>query len=429
MVEQNLHKDHPHVQTKRLWKDHKRGWAVIMVLLMFATAAVKDNAQHLQLSVLTIPEHATFDGTVYPVQNVPDWLNTTGDEQDMLFGSFPAEKLLDIPSYDTSRLSVNDLTWGDVEDDYTRVMQNTYPVVYAGTYRLDGIEGIGSHPAVDIKALTGTPTYSIMNGYVERVSYSSYGFGNLVVIRHNNVPSPENSSVGTTLFSGYAHLDSVNVNEGDVVTKGQQIGTIGDTGTATTPHLHFQIDTAAAPWHLYWPFTTAEANAVGGFFEAVNQGVGLDKVYTNTTHPMDYVQNYLDVDTEIILSSVDEASTEEEIIEEEVVEEEDAEDVVIDVETTDVITEEEIVEEVGPVFDHMEFDFNPYMEDGISQLLKISLVDERGEYILSPELEEDIVVTVSDAEILSTTEILTGEDFTKGYVSIEVETVATGLLP
>ncbi len=433
MPKQKLHKDHPHVQTKNLWKEHKRGWAVIMVLLMMATAVVKDNAHHLQLSVLDLPEHAAFDGTVYPVQQVPNWLEATADEQNMNFSSFPAAKLIDTPSYDASRLSVStaDLDWGDTYDDYTRQMQITYPVVYAGNYRLDGIEGIGGHPAVDQKGLKGTPTYSIMNGVVDRVTFSDYGFGNLVVIKHNDVPSLENPDAKTTLYSGYAHLDSISVAEGDVVTKGQQIGTVGDTGTATTDHLHFQIDNSQAPWHLYWPFTTAEANAAGGFFEAVNQGVGQENLYAYTIHPMDYVQAYLDVDAEIVLTSED-ADAEEEMP----VEEEES-DVVESVEITDVIVPEveEETEEVAPVeddvyvppFDHMEFDFTSYMEEGTEQMMQVSLVDERGEFVLAPHFNAEITVQASNPNVLGVTGVgMDKSDFSKGYTEIKVQALGAG---
>jgi murein DD-endopeptidase MepM/ murein hydrolase activator NlpD len=39
----------------------------------------------------------------------------------------------------------------------------------------------------------------------------------------------------------YTHLDTMLVSAGDVVTKGQQIGTMGSTGRATMPQLHFEI--------------------------------------------------------------------------------------------------------------------------------------------------------------------------------------------
>jgi hypothetical protein len=435
MAKQNLHKKHPQIQSKSLWKQHKLGWLVIVALLTMSTAAVKDNAEHLQLSVLTIPEHAPFDGTVNPVQNVPDWIAATTDERGMNFSGFPASKLIDIPSYDANRLSVSssNLVWGDDYDDYTLTMKTTYPVVYAGTYRLDGIEDIGGHPAVDIKALKGTPVYNVMNGVVERVAYSDYGFGNLVVVRHSHVPSPDNPNLPTTLYSGYAHLDTINVAEGDILSKGTQLGTIGDTGTATTDHLHFQIDNDDAPWHMYWPFTTAEANAVGGFFEAVNQGVGQSNLYAYTIHPMEYLQDYLDVDYEIILTSEDDAASEEEVATEET-----TESVVESVDVTDVITEEvapeeEVAEEEEeedvyvPPFTNMEFDLNVYMEEGTEQMMTVSLVDERGELVLNPSFNADITVTASDPEVLGVTGIgLDKSDFTKGYNEIKVQALASG---
>ena len=57
-----------------------------------------------------------------------------------------------------------------------------------------------------------------------------HGYGNLIVIEHNNE--------WATLYS---HLNSITVKEGETVERGTKIGTMGRTGHATGVHLHFEI--------------------------------------------------------------------------------------------------------------------------------------------------------------------------------------------
>jgi len=65
-----------------------------------------------------------------------------------------------------------------------------------------------------------------------RTNYTT-GYGNRVVIEH--------TIHGRVFFSVYAHLHAVTVRVGDVVAQGQQIGTMGNTGSSTGTHLHFEI--------------------------------------------------------------------------------------------------------------------------------------------------------------------------------------------
>lgn len=84
------------------------------------------------------------------------------------------------------------------------------------------------HQGVDIPLKTGDPIYATFNGRV-RISKYMGGFGNLIVIRHEN---------GIETF--YGHLSKRNVEAGDWVNAGDVIGLGGSTGRSTGPHLHYE---------------------------------------------------------------------------------------------------------------------------------------------------------------------------------------------
>ena len=90
------------------------------------------------------------------------------------------------------------------------------------------------HSAVDISCSGyGSPVYAANNGTVEVADNTSpWPNGNYIVINHNN-----------GYYTIYAHLASVKVSAGQVVTMGQVIGTMGHSGYATGTHLHFGIST------------------------------------------------------------------------------------------------------------------------------------------------------------------------------------------
>jgi len=85
------------------------------------------------------------------------------------------------------------------------------------------------HNGIDYSADEGTKIYAPMEGKVLTAGY--YGdFGNYIIINHSNGFS-----------SRYAHMATIDVKEGDVVSLGQVIGTVGKTGMSMGPHLHFEI--------------------------------------------------------------------------------------------------------------------------------------------------------------------------------------------
>lgn len=99
--------------------------------------------------------------------------------------------------------------------------------------------GIGStnHRGVDIGGVgTTSAALATKSGKViiaKTVVYGSYGgsgYGNYVVLDHGG---------GYTTL--YAHLSSVSVSVGDMVTQGDTVGITGSTGNSTGPHLHYEV--------------------------------------------------------------------------------------------------------------------------------------------------------------------------------------------
>ncbi len=271
------------------WAGLSLATVILMTLVYFGEQA----GVWFKASVLDAPQ--PFNGTVYPVSKVPNWThwNTQSNER---FDQIPKSELIDLPKYDLSKMQFPDsqLVWGDSSQDSIRNTKIIYPVVYLGNYEYDHQEDVGSHLAIDIKMPMGTPVMAIANGKVVKTSTQGTGFGHHVVIKHPNVPDPENPGKLTTLYSAYNHMDRIDVQEGQNVLKGQIVGTSGNTGTSTTPHLHFQLDRDSAPWHPYWPFSWKESQDAGlSFFEAVNAGLGLSKGRKYTVNPMAFVAKNL----------------------------------------------------------------------------------------------------------------------------------------
>jgi peptidoglycan hydrolase CwlO-like protein len=89
------------------------------------------------------------------------------------------------------------------------------------------------HAGIDIaNKASGVPIVSAADGVVIRSYYSS-SYGNAVFIAHSL-----NGQVYTTV---YAHMNSRAVSSGQVVSKGQQIGIMGNTGQSFGQHLHFEV--------------------------------------------------------------------------------------------------------------------------------------------------------------------------------------------
>ncbi len=86
------------------------------------------------------------------------------------------------------------------------------------------------HSGIDLAAPKGTEVKSPNHGKVVLAADNLLSTGNTLVIDH-----------GMGLFTSYYHLDTIAVKEGDLVKKGDIIGTVGTTGFSTGPHLHYAV--------------------------------------------------------------------------------------------------------------------------------------------------------------------------------------------
>ncbi len=87
-----------------------------------------------------------------------------------------------------------------------------------------------NHNGTDLDLVTGDTVYAAWSGKIRYSKYNTSGFGNLVVIRHDN---------GLETFS--AHLSKLLVVPNQVVKAGDPIGLGGNTGHSRGSHLHFEI--------------------------------------------------------------------------------------------------------------------------------------------------------------------------------------------
>ena len=100
-------------------------------------------------------------------------------------------------------------------------------------YRLSptGIRLPRKHKGVDYAANTGTPVYAAGDGEIVKL-YVSKSYGNYIRIKHDN-----------GFETAYAHMQAFaeGLDEGSTVSRGQQIGAVGNTGRSTAAHLHFEL--------------------------------------------------------------------------------------------------------------------------------------------------------------------------------------------
>jgi murein DD-endopeptidase MepM/ murein hydrolase activator NlpD len=91
------------------------------------------------------------------------------------------------------------------------------------------------HEGMDIAAQTGTPVVAPADGVVIKAGFGT-GYGNMVELSH-----------GYGVKTIYAHNSRLNVKAGQRVKRGDVISYVGDTGSSTGPHLHYEVRVNGLP--------------------------------------------------------------------------------------------------------------------------------------------------------------------------------------
>ena len=219
---------------------------------------------------------------VYPVRDVPVWIAKLGVPNTIPGGRYTLravveyepdtvelEKPIEVEQVEYRSMEIaldTELTALRRDPDPERTRQAREMMALLSSYRLEGLYYEGSllipveyrrrsagygdrrvyryhdgtrattvHAGVDLAAPAGEPVYAAGGG---RVSFSDDRIisGKSVVIEH--LPG---------VYSVYYHLDEIAVEEGQIVRAGRQIGTVGATGLATGPHLHWELRVGGVP--------------------------------------------------------------------------------------------------------------------------------------------------------------------------------------
>lgn len=127
------------------------------------------------------------------------------------------------------------------------------------------------HKGIDVKVYIGDTIVSAFDGKVRIVNYEAKGYGNYIVIRHNN-----------GLETIYGHLSKHLCKVGDVVRAGEPIGLGGNTGRSTGSHLHFETRIVGEAINPALLFDFVHQDVTCDFFEYRRNGNSSSSSRTQT---------------------------------------------------------------------------------------------------------------------------------------------------
>jgi murein DD-endopeptidase MepM/ murein hydrolase activator NlpD len=114
-------------------------------------------------------------------------------------------------------------------------------------YRVDPFKKtVRMHWGVDLSVPRGTPIHASADGVVSRTEWSKGGYGWVIDIDH-----------GYGFETRYAHCHTILAKPGDIVKRGEIIGTVGSTGRSIAPHLHYEVHVSGIKVNPYYYINNA----------------------------------------------------------------------------------------------------------------------------------------------------------------------------
>lgn len=222
------------------------------VLYLFALLEKKDSVIYSSLFSVENTKNKFVSG--YITENdggFNDTVTTVGDKISKI------EMLLEFENY-KFRNFITELTNSDIKLQHTPAIQ---PISNMNLEYTSSGFGMRTHPiykirkfheGMDFVAKTGTPIYATADGTVTIAEngFLRAGYGNFVKIDH-----------GYSYETLYGHLGTILVKKNQKIKRGQIIGTLGNTGLSTGPHLHYEVicnDRPVDPVNYYFNDINAE---------------------------------------------------------------------------------------------------------------------------------------------------------------------------
>lgn len=238
------HTENKHTQNhpRRASLKRRSSWAAAFVLVCFAISRISPPAGNFVKKALTKSQSVIFENS--------EFLNSAGD----YIARFCLDYLRGGTDYDNPSQAVAATIKSDaagapptqnaVKSDSTHdnAALADEQIGFSPSFPCDGeissefgerVHPISAevtfHNGIDIALSEGDEVRACFDGEVTKSEYNELS-GNHIIIQHID-----------NYTSSYAHMSKLLVSEGDKVRKGEVIGLAGSTGSATGPHLHFEI--------------------------------------------------------------------------------------------------------------------------------------------------------------------------------------------